>query len=157
MSLKKIIDWSLAEAEGDLFGTIASDFYEYYDVSGEWTYACDVDIGEDDPLVNVPVSTNNRDILYAQIGMPVALKKMGGSKYAITGLSKKVHGNTHILYMTFDDSFGEIIDTKIKGNTYRRLTYGELGTYFGGYGDLPYGVRGKFDYEGNLLEILRSY
>lgn len=158
MSLKKVIDWSIAAADGDLFGNIASPFYEYYDTSGQWTYACDVDIGTEEVLKNVPVATNNKDILYAQEGMPVALRNMGSNKYAIVGLSKKVMGNTHIIYMTFTDSIGTIVSRETRGFTYRPLTYGELGTLVaGGYGAVPYGARGKFDPDGNLVEIVRSY
>ena len=158
MSLEKVVDWSVAKADGDLFGTIVSPFYEFIDTTGEWTYACDVDIGEDEVLRNVPIAMNNRDIIYAQEGMPVALSKMGPTKYAVVGLSKKVHGNTHIIRMTFGDSFGTIVQRQNVGYVYRKLTYGELGTLFsGGYGVLPYGTRGKFDYDGNLIELLRSY
>jgi hypothetical protein len=157
MSLKKVIDWSIAEADGDCFGTIASPFYEMFDTSSQWTYACDVDIGTEEVLRNVPVANNNRDIIYAQEGMPVALKKMGNNKYAIVGLSKKVIGDLHILYMEFTDDFGSIVNTVTIANVYRPLTYEEIGQYYGGYGAIPYGARGKFDYEGNLIELLRSF
>ena len=157
MSLEKIVDWGVAKADGELFGTIVSPFYEYVDTSGEYTYACDVDIGEDEVLRNVPVATSNRDIIYSQEGMPVSLKKMGPTKYAIVGLSKKVHGNTHIIRMSFTDSFGTIVSQTNSGYVYRKLTYGEIGSLFGGYGTLAYGARGKFDYDGNLIELIRSY
>lgn len=157
MSIDKIIDWQIASADGEMFGTIVSPFYEYFDTSSQYTYACDVDIGTDEVLRNVPVATNNRDIIYAQEGMPVALQKMGPNKYAITGLSKKCIGDTHILTMTFGDSFGTIISTTIVGYSYRLLTYGEIGNLYGGYGDMPYGARGKFNHDGTLLEITRSY
>jgi hypothetical protein len=157
MSLKKIIDWSVAEADGDCFGTIASPFYELFDTSSQWTYACDVDIGTEEVLRNVPIATNNRDILYAQEGMPVALRKQGPNKFAIVGLSKKCIGNIHILYMDFTDDFGTIVNSENKGFIYRPLTYQEIGSIYGGYGVLPYGVRGKFDMEGNLIELLRSF
>ena len=60
MSLREIIDWRIAEADGNLFGTIASDFYQFYDTQGQWVWACDVDIGQDQPLRNVPVANNGR-------------------------------------------------------------------------------------------------
>jgi len=159
MSLRKIIDWQIAAADGQLFGTIASPFYQYYDIAGQWTWACDVDIGKDEVLRNVPVATSSREIIYAQEGMPVALNQMGPNKYAITGLSKKVQSTTHIIYVSFDDAFGRIVNTVTKGFIYRPVTYGELGTLLHGfgYGSLPYGARGKFDMQGNLVELLRSY
>lgn len=157
MSLRMVIDWAIAEADGDLQGVIASPFYQYCDTSGNWTYACDVDIGQDQPLRNVPVATNNHDILYAQVGMPVALKRQVGSNYAIVGLSKTTLGDTHIIYMTFGDSFGQISSRKVVRNTYRPLTYEEIGQYYGGYGGCPYGAIGLFDADGNLKELIRSY
>ena len=159
MSLREIIDWRIAEADGNLFGTIASDFYQFYDTEGQWVWACDVDIGQDQPLRNVPVANNCREILYAQIGMPVALTQMGPTRYAITGLSKKIQSTTRIIYVSFADAFGSIVNVINKGFIYRLLTYGEIGTLMPGmgYGLVPYGLRGKFDMQGNLIELLRSF
>lgn len=160
MSLRKVIDWAIAEANGEMQGTIASGFYKYYDSNGQWSYACDVDIGSStgEPLRNVVVATNNHDILYAQIGMPVSLTRQVGNVYAITGLSKTVQDKTHIIYMTFTDAYGTIVRKDTTKKTYRDLTYGEIGDIFGGgYGDLPYGSKGVFDADGNLIEIIRSF
>jgi len=157
MSLRKIIDWSITEASGDLTGTIASPFYQFFDSNGSWTWACDVDIGKDQPLRNVPVANNNRDIIYAQVGMPVALKRQVGNNYAIVGLSKTTVGDTHIIYMRFGDAFGQVTGTARYANVYRPLTYGELANYYGGYGNVPYGSIGRFDANGDLVELIRSY
>ena len=74
-------------------------------------------------------------------------------------LSKKIQSTTHIIYVSFADSFGEIINIITQGYIYRPLTYGELGTLVEGmgYGLVPYGLRGKFDLNGTLIEILRSF
>jgi hypothetical protein len=169
MTLRKIIDWSIAEADGNCFGTIASPFYEYYDADGNFTYACDVDIGQEEVLRNVPISNSNQELLYAQEGAPVALSKMGPNKYAVVGLSKKIMGNTHIIYVGFADNGSVppsdisdtpstvIISTEIVGYRYRILTYGEIGSIYGGYGTIPYGTRGKFNYNGTLIELTRSF
>jgi hypothetical protein len=156
MSIWKIIDWGAATAEGDLVGTIASEFYQLYDDAQNWTWACDVDIGEEEVLRNVPVATNNREVIYAQEGMPVALKRIGKGRYAIVGLAKKIKSTTHIIYVQFEEGIGSIVGEELVGYMVRLLTYGELQTY-GGYGVVPYGARGRFNAAGELIEILGSY
>ena len=156
MSIRKIIDWAIQEAKATQTGTIASEFYEYQDASGNWVWACDVDIGEDDLLTNVPVTSNNREIYYAEEGKGVNLSRLGSGKWAITGLSKTLNSTVHYTYLTFADDMWEITHTELRGNTYRPLTYGELGTLVApyGYGVLPYGVRGKFNADGIFFEIV---
>jgi hypothetical protein len=93
MSIRKIIDWEGLKAKTRLTGVIASPWYELYDDHNQFVWACDVDIGEDELLRGVPVAHNNRDILYADIGKPVALEKVGQGKYQIVGLAKTIKGN----------------------------------------------------------------
>jgi hypothetical protein len=156
MSLRQIIDWAILQADGQITGKIASEFYCLYDDASGWVWAADVDIsqnGQDETLQGVPIATNNTDIIYAQEGKTVALSKMSNGKYAITGLAKSSRGLGHITYVSFTDDIATINSTAWAGYTYRALTYGELATY-GGYGVLPYGARGKFDGDGNLVEIM---
>jgi hypothetical protein len=153
MSIRKIIDWQGDKASGDLVGTIASPWYQLYDDQNRFTWACDVDIGQPEVLKGVPVSTNNRDIIYAEVGKPVALKKMPSGSYAIAGLAKSIVGNTHIIYVSFEESLGTVVGEETQGYTIRPLTYPELDTY-GGYGVVPYGAYGRFDANGNLLALI---
>jgi hypothetical protein len=157
--LKRVLDYSAVQARGDLIGRVASNFYQLYTDHQSWTWACDVDIGEPEVLRNVPVATNNREIFYAHIGKPVALKKVGPGKYMIVGLAKTAISDTRILYMrapalcTPDAPLGEIVREELVGFVVRPLLYEELDIY-GGYGVVPYGAYGRFDADGNLLALL---
>jgi hypothetical protein len=156
MTLRKIIDWSIQDAKSSLTGNIASDFYESYDANGNWVWACDVDIGEEEVLTCVPVASNNREIIYSEQGKAVNLTKLGSGSYQITGLSKVQNSTTHYIYLTFTDDTYEITRDELKGYVYRILTYGELGTLVSpyGYGVLPYGARGKFKADGTFVSIV---
>lgn len=158
MSLTRIIDWRIAQAETQMTGTIASDFYQlqYDDGSGEkWTWACDVDIGEDEPMTGVPVASNNREIIYAEIGKAVALSKMSSGKWCISGLAKKCRGLGHIIYMSFLDDKVSVVNDGWKGKLTRRLSLGELGGLGpSSFGALPLGAYGRFDGSGNFLEFV---
>lgn len=158
MSLRKVIDWAIAQADGDLTGTIVSPFYQFYGDCSSWMWACDVDIGETEVLRNVPVASNNREIIYAQQGKSVALKKMNNGRYCVVGLSKTCRGLGHVIYVQFDEDLARVIGEDWTGKITRPLTYGELGTLMaGGYGAIPYGAQGRFTPAGALIEILEDY
>lgn len=157
MSIRKIIDWAIADQKSEMTGTIVSPFYEYQDYTGNWVWACDVDLGGGQEVLRcVPVAANNRDVIYAQQGKGVSLSRMGSGKWAITGLSKTLNSTVHWTFVTFEDDVFNIASTKMVGDVRRPLTYGELGALVApyGYGVLPYGTQGKFDYYGNFIEIL---
>jgi hypothetical protein len=159
MSIRKIIDWAIEDAQSTQQGTIVSDFYEYQDAAGSWVWACDVDLGggEENVLRSVPVAANNRDIIYSEQGKGVTLSRMGNGLWAITGLSKTLNSTLHMLYVSFTDDIFQIQSSVMIGYTYRPLTYGELGTLIPpyGYGVLPYGIQGKFDYYGTFTGTVR--
>lgn len=154
--IQRIVDWSILKSSGTMTGVIASPFYQYSGADGNWTWACDVDIGQEEVLRNVPVATNNRDILYATQGMPVTLARQGNNRLAITGLSKKVMGTMTIIEVTFDDDTIVVSEPTEYGYHIRPLTYEELMIY-GEYGVIPYGAKGRFNADGTLDYIIRSY
>jgi hypothetical protein len=156
MSIRKIIDWAIEDAKGSMTGTIASPFYEYYDSAGQWCWACDVDIGQEDVLRCVPVSANNRDIIYAQQGKGVNLSKLNNGKWVVTGLSKTVNSTIHFIFVSLSDGIFEITRTELKGKIVRPLTYEELGGLGAalGYGYVPYGAQGRFEADGTFIEIV---
>jgi hypothetical protein len=157
MSIRKIIDWAAAQSEGEMTGTIASPFFQLYDDAEGWVWACDVDIGQPEVLRSVPVASNNREIIYAEEGKSVALKKMNQGRWVIAGLAKTVRSTTHIIYVSFEEDLASIVGHTLTGYLVRPFTYGELGALSpGGYGSLPYGARGRFDAQGSLVEILES-
>jgi hypothetical protein len=156
MTIRKIIDWAIQDAKTVLTGTIASPFYQYVDDSGNWCWACDVDIGTEDVLRCVPVASNNRDIYYAEQGKGVNLSKLNNGKWVITGLSKSVNSTTHYIFLTLSDDLFTVVRTELRGLITRPLTYGELGSVISpsGYGILPYGVQGRFQADGTFVEIV---
>ena len=153
MSIRKIVDWAIQDSKGEIRGLIASEVYESHDIDGSWVWACNVDIGQAEVLRAVPVASNNREIIYAEIGKPVYLKRMVGNKYSITGLAKTQISTIHYLYVSFADDIFSIVDEEYVGFTIRPLTYGELADY-GGYGVVPYGARGKFDADGTFVSLI---
>jgi hypothetical protein len=161
MSLRKIIDWAIEDQKSELKGNIASPFYQYQDYAGSWVWACDVDLGGggDNVLRSVPVAANNREVIYAEQGKGVSLSRMGKGKWAITGLSKTLNSTVHMIFVSFVDDIGQISGRRLAGNIIRPLSYGEMGELIApfGYGVLPYGLQGKFDAQGNFIEIVEWY
>jgi len=157
MSLKKIIDWEISSSQQTSDGVVDGPFVKKYDLSGDpdaWVYACNVKIGSGTKVYGVPVSTNNREVFYAQLKKPVKISQNSG-KWTITGLSKVDFGFTHIVYVTFHEDIAEIIGEDWSGYVTRPLTYGELGSVvFLGYGYLPYGVMGRFTKAGIFIELI---
>jgi hypothetical protein len=155
MSIQKIL--SLATAAGDITGVTVSPFYQLYDDSNGYTWAVDVDLGDgSEVLRGVPVASNNRDLFYADQGKPVALRKEN-NRWVVMGLSKTVKSYQHIIYVCFEDDVAQVVGDEMRGYSVRMLTYGELGDLTPeGYGSLPYGTMGRFDADGNFIEIIET-
>lgn len=169
-ALRKIIDSAIDASQTKTRGNIASPFYRSYDIAGNWVWAADVYLGDGVIINNVPVSSNNRDIIYSQQGKAVELTRLNNGNWSISGLSKVVTSSVHYLYITFrEDTItlpdGTEVTVTIPDVTgdetvdiiTRPLTYGELGSLApspGGYGILPYGVQGRFNADGSLIELV---
>ena len=156
MSITKIL--TLAGVEGEKIGTTVSPFYQLYDDSSGYTWAVDVDLGDGTEVMRgVAVASNNRELFYADQGKPVTLRREN-NRWVVIGLSKTVKSYRHIMYVCFEDDLAEVIGDEMAGYTVRMLTYGELGNLVPdtGYGYFPYGVMGRFDAEGNLIEIIET-
>lgn len=156
MSITKLL--SLPSVTGDAIGVTVSPIFQYFDDGGNYTFAVDVDLMDgSEVLRNVPIATNNQDIYYADQGKPVALRKENG-KWVVIGLSKTVKDYQHVMYVCFEDDVAEVISDEMQGYKTRGLTYGELGTLVPdtGYGYFPYGTMGRFDYDGDLIEIVET-
>jgi hypothetical protein len=140
-----------------MIGTIASPFYQQYVDGDSWVWACDVDIGQDEPLQSVPVASSNREIIYAELGKSVLLTRMNDGKWCISGLSKTCMGREHIIYMTFMDDLGSIARESWSGSLTRLLTLGELGDLGpGAFGAISLGAHGRFAPDGTFIAILES-
>ena len=128
-------------------------------------YACDVDIGVKDPagndqvedlidkyntiLRNVTIARSNYELIYADVGAAVRLRKSASGQYQIVGFSDEMPGTYIRVGIDLDDfTIDPIEDLSI---TARALTYDEFITY-GGYGNIPYGSTAIFQ-GGTLLRI----
>lgn len=115
-------------------------------------YAVDVDIGQKDPLRNVPIARGNRDLLYAEVGAAVRLRRTESGRYEVVGFSKEAPG-TYIRLPVHLATFvlGPATDETLTG---RPLTLGELATIGGGFGMCPFGAIGIF--KGGVLQEIRA-
>lgn len=118
------------------------------------TYAADVDIGQTGvdpvtgdvvvmPLRNVPIAHGNNQLIYADAGQAVLLRRSSSGRLEIAAFAKRMPGTYHRVGVTMPNyciaspqySVDDPIDLSLSS---RALTYGELETY-GGYGVVVYG------------------
>lgn len=157
MSIRQIFDWAAAQADGQMIGTIAGPFVQLQVDGANWLWAVDVDIGQPEVLRNVPVASNNHELIYAQQGMAVALSKMGDGRWCVTGLAKSSRGLGHVMYVAFTEDMATVVREEMTGHIIRPLTLGEMGTLGpASFGILPFGARGRFTPSGALIEILEN-
>ncbi len=111
------------------------------------TYACDVDIGKEAPLRNVPVAGGANNLIYAESGNAVTLRKTASGQYAIVGFAKELPGTYIRIPITISTSaFGPSEDLSMVS---RPLTLGELADYGGGFGIIQLGAVATF--QGGVL------
>jgi hypothetical protein len=95
------------------------------------------------------------DLFYAEQGRAVELSPAGNNKWVVTGLAKSVLGLTHLIPLTFAEDLVTIGDTMIRGYIVRPLSFGEMGDLaLDGFGQFPWGIQGRFEASGTLIEIL---
>ena len=164
MSIRKVIDLAIGQAQGDLVGNIAGPITQLYTASSadHWTYAADVDIGAVGPngagnvLRSVPiVAAAQNDVLrWGQAGTGVILRRIGADKYSIVGIAPKKLSTQHIMYVDMTEFIGKVVRDELVGRTVRLLTFEEIGEYGGGWGQCPFGAYGHFDAYGNFVELI---
>ncbi|SFL93528.1 hypothetical protein [Nitrosomonas communis] len=139
-------------------------------------YAVDVDIGQNYPLKNVPIARANRNLLYAEVGAAVRLRRSESGHYEVIGFSQEQPGSFFRVPITLPSfTFGNagiitganpalppsplptssIVIGEPQDNTLvgRPLTYAEL-AMLGTYGLTPYGATGIF--KGGVLQEIYS-
>lgn len=129
-----------------------------------YTYGVDVDIGVTNQqgndqslnllnigplgsiLHNVPIAKGNMDVVYADVGAAVRLRRTATGRYEIIGFSKEMPGTYKRIPVDFTNfSLGPIEDLTI---TSVAVSYGDL-VLFGGYGVAAYGTIAI--YKGSVL------
>ena len=120
-------------------------------------YACDVDIGVKDPagneqvellidkyntvLRNVRIARSDYELIYADVGAAVRLRRSASGQYEIVGFSDEVPGTyTRIPVDIANLTIGAIQELSISS---RPLTLIELST-FGTFGTMPFGAIAVF-------------
>jgi hypothetical protein len=105
-------------------------------------YACDVDVGltvrkdeNDDAeyyLRNVPIARGNRDLIYAEVGAAVRLRRTASGQFEIVGFSQEMPGTYKRVPVDLDAfEIGQIEDVTLSSVA---IPYGDLV-----YGTTPYG------------------
>lgn len=152
--LTNLIDAKQRDARDTIYGRVLTRAALRVTDGQVATYACDVDLGVLSPqgydqsenlyqtningsvLHNVPIARGNHELLYAEVGAPVTLKRTMSGRYEIIGFSKQMPGtNTRIAVDLQEFTIGQVEDLTILS---RPITYGELAD-LGGYGNVPYG------------------
>lgn len=165
MSLVTLIDAQISKARTDQIGTIASNIYEFFDQGlneSTWVYDVDIQVASTNPnvpdfetLKAIPIDDPSREVYDAAIGTNVSLRKsLNGTKWVITGLAKISPGTVSVTLVKVTDDDIIIQDPVVFGSSIRKLTYAEIGTQGGGYGNLPYDSIGKFDINGTLIKVI---
>jgi hypothetical protein len=124
-------------------------------------YAVDVDIGQTNPLRNVPVTNINKELSYADVGCAVRLRRSTSGRFEVTGFSKRMPGTYTSTPVTLPKyklapqlvyggvtavaaSGSTIVGTPMpKGTTTKVVPFGDFPLY-GGFGTVPFGAIAMF-------------
>jgi hypothetical protein len=88
-------------------------------------------------LHNVPISRNNADLVYADVGSPVIVSRSASGQWEITGFSQEMPGTYTLVPVDLEEmAIGEVIDLSIDVVL---LTFAELGS-LRPFGELPFGA-----------------
>lgn len=102
-------------------------------------------------LRDVPIARNNRELVFADAGAAVTLRRSANGRYEIIGLSNELPGTyTSFTVDLGTFAFGPVIDLSLVA---RPLTFGELGS-LGSFGVTPLGATGLF--RGGVLQEIKT-
>lgn len=139
MSLTEFVNATIAAAKGEIDGkALTIPALLSSDGTGT-TYAIDVAIGgQTTPLKNVPIAAAAKEVHYATLGSAVTLKRNAVTgRFEVIGFAKSVPGSFRRFSVNLTTyANGAVVET---GLTSRLLTYSELQSYGGGFGQIPYG------------------
>lgn len=161
--LQATVDRSIDEIDGETLGRPQLRVTD----GANLTWGVDVDIGQtrlDDngdevaaPLINVPIASGNQEILYADAGAAVRLRRSRAGRLEVVGFSKRKPGTYTVVDVMLPTLSSEPFAFDVGpgvgiGMSARALSYGEIDAA-GGYGTVPYGAIGVF--RGGVLEDVR--
>jgi hypothetical protein len=107
--------------------------------------------GLDAILRNVQIARNNRDLIFAEAGNAVTLRRTKNGFYQVVGFSSEMPGTyTRFTVNLTDFTYGPVEDLSLVS---RPLTYIELSIY-GTYGIIPFGAVGLF--KGGVLQEITA-
>jgi hypothetical protein len=102
-------------------------------------------------LRDVPIARNNRELVFADAGAAVTLRRSANGRYEIVGLSNELPGTYTVFTLDLGTfAFGPVIDLTLAA---RPLTLGELSS-LGSFGVTPLGAVGLF--RGGVLQEITS-
>lgn len=164
--MQAVVDGSKREIDGK---TLTRPFLLIADANTQLTYGVDVDIGLKQvdpntaeevvtPLRNVPIASGSHEIVYADAGTAVRLRRSDSGRYEVVGFTKRMPGNytrygIQIAAPSADPIVWVIDEPIAAGLSSRPLTFEELGTIGPGFGITPFGAYGLF--RGDVLVEIR--
>jgi hypothetical protein len=93
-------------------------------------------------LRNVPIVANNGSLLYASLGTGVVLTKTSQGQWQVSGLTQRLNGTQFRYAINLGTTtIGPVTNTT---TVVRLLTLGELTSYGGGFGIIPFGAGAIF-------------
>ncbi len=105
-----------------------------------------------DIISAVPITDNSHDLLYAQPGTPVRLRRSPTGRLEITGLSKRAFGA--VMRYTLDISTGVVTSGATTDFSTHQVTLGELATATsGGFGETPLAAIAIVNASGTIIGL----
>jgi hypothetical protein len=164
---RQLFDERVKAREAKITGETMSKFKLVpFDNAATLMHVADIKVSSD-IVSNVPLATNNRELLYAAVGTPVELSRSPSGRLEVTGLSKR--GFNQVYCYTMDmpvitadcsDSTSAIVPGVVTfvtalGFSRRGTTLGELATVTsGGFGETPFNAIVLLDADGNILNVI---
>lgn len=164
--LRQLFEQQTAARKTQMYGRTLTKFVlTPYDPLGQLMPVADIEVSGM-ILSGVPLSANNRELLYTNAGTPVALTRSITGRVEVTGVSKRGGTATYMYMMTMPQltpetsggisalSPGSLISMGSIGFSTRRSTIGDLGTIGDGFGTVPLETSLLIDLEGAIIRVL---
>lgn len=116
-------------------------------------------------IPNVPISSNNHELLYAQTGTPIRVRRSITGRIEVVGLSKRKLGNVYTYTLTIPTPLpvnsgttsgitdGILLSVAVSGFIVRTVTLGELES-ISGFGTTPLEALALFNASGGYIRLV---